>query len=318
MTRKTRPIRILHVVGGMNRGGLETWLMHVLRNIDREQYRMDFLVHGNTPLPYDAEIREMGSRIIPCPHPSRPWRYDRHFTRAVRAFGPYDIVHSHVHHFSGMVLRLARREGVLIRIAHSHNDTSPVDRRAGLPRRLYLRLMERWIARHATLGLACSPEAAVSLFGPRWGQDPTRRILYYGIDLTPFTIPADRAAVRRELGLPERSFVVGHVGRFFPQKNHEFLLEIGAELAQVEPDVRLLLVGDGAPPSYAGAGRRVGFGREGRLHRSSPRCCQAHDGRDGRVPVAFTSRGPPPCLDRGASRRPAVHRIAQSSPGTRT
>ncbi len=47
-----KPVRILHVVGGMNRGGVETWLMHVLRNIDREQYQMDFLVHTTEPYAY--------------------------------------------------------------------------------------------------------------------------------------------------------------------------------------------------------------------------------------------------------------------------
>ncbi|MGD0041301.1 MAG: glycosyltransferase, partial [Isosphaeraceae bacterium] len=218
--RKTTPIRILHVVGGMNRGGIETWLMHVLRHIDREMYRMDFLVHTARPCAYDTEIWDLGSRIIPCLHPSRPWWYARNFFRALHAFGPYDIVHSHVHHFSGLVLRLAHRAGVLMRIAHSHNDASPVDGRARLPRRLYLRLMERWIAHHATLGLAASPEAAASLYGPHWADDPNRRVLYCGIDLAPFRSLLDGAAVRREFGIPDGAYVVGHVGRFFPQKNH--------------------------------------------------------------------------------------------------
>ena len=68
-----RPIRILHIVGGMNRGGVETWLMHVLRHIDRERYQMDFLVQKTAPGAYDDEIRALGSRIIACPHPHRPW-----------------------------------------------------------------------------------------------------------------------------------------------------------------------------------------------------------------------------------------------------
>ena len=40
-------LRILHVVGGMNRGGIETWLMHILEHIDRDLFVMDFLVHTN-------------------------------------------------------------------------------------------------------------------------------------------------------------------------------------------------------------------------------------------------------------------------------
>ncbi len=38
-------VRVLQVLGGMNRGGIETWLMHVLRHIDRDRFQIDFLVH---------------------------------------------------------------------------------------------------------------------------------------------------------------------------------------------------------------------------------------------------------------------------------
>ena len=106
---RTSPVRVLHVLGGMNRGGVETWLMHVLRHIDRNRFRMDFLVHTVNPCAYDDEIHSLGSEIIPCLHPSRPWTYVRNFKRILREHGPYDVVHSHVHHFSGHILRLARR-----------------------------------------------------------------------------------------------------------------------------------------------------------------------------------------------------------------
>ncbi len=62
----SQPIRILHVVGCMDRGGVETWLMQILRNIDRSRFQMDFLVHTAKPGAYDDEIQALGSRIIPC------------------------------------------------------------------------------------------------------------------------------------------------------------------------------------------------------------------------------------------------------------
>lgn len=66
---------------------------------------------------------------------------------------PFDIVHSHVHHFSGYVLRLAQQAGVLIRIAHSHNDTSSLQTKVGFYHRLDLAWTEWWIACYATVGL---------------------------------------------------------------------------------------------------------------------------------------------------------------------
>ncbi len=239
-------VRILHVVGGMERGGTETWLMHILRHIDRDRFRLDFLVHTTQKCAYDDEIRALGSKIIPCLHPSQPWLYARNLKHILREYGPYDIVHSHVHHFSGYVLRLAQHAGVPVRISHSHLDTSQLHAQAGLLRRGYLKLMTQLIDRHATIGLGASRKAAVALFGPTSDADLCREIFYCSIDLTRFQDSVDPVAVRAELGIPADAFVIGHVGRFVEQKNHTFLVEIAAEVAKREPRMRLLLVGDGS------------------------------------------------------------------------
>jgi len=207
---------------------------------------MDFLVHTEKPCPYDDEARTLGSKIIPCLDPSKPWLYARNFKRILSEYGPYDIVHSHVHHFSGYVLYLAKQAGIPVRIAHSHNDTSSAEANAGWLRRSYLTLTEWSIAKFATIGLGCSRNAAASLFGSSYQTDPRWQLLYYGIDLTPFRESVDAVAVRTELDIPVDAFVVGHVGRFDRQKNHEFLLEIAAEIAKREPKMRLLLIGDGS------------------------------------------------------------------------
>ena len=75
------------------------------------------------------------------------------------------------HHFSGVVLRGARRAAVPKRVAHSHNDTSPSDRDAGPARHLYHKVMRREIERHCTVALAASGVAAVALYGPDWQAD---------------------------------------------------------------------------------------------------------------------------------------------------
>ncbi|MFM9265957.1 glycosyltransferase family 1 protein [Tychonema sp. BBK16] len=239
-------IRILHVVGGMNRGGIETWLMHVLRHIDRDRFQMDFLVHTTEPCPYDDEVRALGSKIIPCLDPSKPLLYARNFKRILGEYGPYDIVHSHVHHFSGYVLYLAKQAGVAVRIAHSHNDTSVIDAKAGLHRRLYLTLTKWLIDRYAKLGLSASRQVRTVLFNQAWKTDSRWQILYCGVDLIPFRDIVDSVAVRAEFGIPADAFVVGHVGRFEEQKNHLFLLEVAAAIAQKQPNMRLLLVSDGS------------------------------------------------------------------------
>ena len=240
-----KPIRVLHVVGGMNRGGTETWLMHILRNTDREKFHMDFLVHTSERCAYDDEIRALGSKVIFCANPSRPLQYIRNLKRILKEHGPYDVVHSHVHHFSGLVLYAAHMAGIPIRIAHSHSNTLIRDKRSKFPRKTYLTLMKHLIRRHATCGLAASKLAAVALYGANWETDPRWRVLYCGIDLAPFRESICRAQVRTELGIPMDALVIGHIGRFEEPKNHSFLVDIAVEVLKRNTNVYFLLLGDG-------------------------------------------------------------------------
>lgn len=236
-----RPLRVLHIVGSLNRGGIETWLLHVLRHIDRSSLQMDFLVHTTEPSAYDDEVRRLGSRVIQCLSPSHPLRYARNFGHVLAEHGPYDVVHSHVQHFGGYVLRLAAEHGVPVRVAHGHTGAE----RAGIARRAYTALATRWIRQYATHGCAVSRSAGAALFGTGWGTDPRWRLLYCGLDLAPFSRSPASAVVRQELGIAEDAFVVGHVGRLVEQKNHDFLVDVAGELIASAPNVVVLLVGDG-------------------------------------------------------------------------
>jgi glycosyltransferase involved in cell wall biosynthesis len=237
--------RILHVVGAMNRGGIETWLMHVLRTIDRERFQMDFLVHTDRPGVFDEELLSLGSRLLHCPYAHQPLAYIARFRQLVAENGPYQVVHSHVHYFNGLVLRLAKSMGIPRRIAHSHNDPSSAEARRGLMRHGYAWLASRWIHRYATGGFGGSRCALASLFGDDWQSDQRWHPLSYAIDLAAFRLPIDRAAVCAEIGVPANALLVGHTGRFVEQKNHAFLLRIVQELMRVDPSTHLVLLGDG-------------------------------------------------------------------------
>lgn len=241
---KQLPIRILHVVGGMVRAGTETWLMHILRNIDRDAFQMDFLVHVNEECAYDAEIRSYGSKVIPCLNTSQPWLYAQNFKQILRDNEPYDIVHAHVHHFSGFVLSLANLAGVPIRIAHSHLNSSVVESKSPLYRRLYVGLSKALIATNATAGLAASRQALEDLFYQKTNEQRWH-LLSCGVNLEPFKDVVNSEEVRAELGIPSDAFVIGHVGRFHPQKNHQFVIDIAYEVAKREPKMRLLFLGEG-------------------------------------------------------------------------
>lgn len=240
-----KPIRVLQVVSSMNRGGVETWLMHVLRNIDRTRFHFDFMVHDPRPGGYDGELQTLGAAIIHGPPPGKPLVYARTFRQLIDLHGPYDVVHSHIHHFTGWVLWQSAASNIPLRIAHSHNDTSIAESSASFVRQLYLTAMRYALKQRATHCIAASAEAAQNLFGPNWRDDSRVQVVHCGIDLTPFAPVHRENSLRHQLGIPQDASVMGHIGRFAPQKNHELLLEIASAVIQQESGVHLVLVGTG-------------------------------------------------------------------------
>lgn len=240
------PIKVLHIVGSMNRGGVETWLMNMLRNLDRRQIAMDFLCLSGEPGVYAPEIESLGGGVYPCLlQRTHLIRFSRNFTARLRA-GGYHIVHSHVANFTGFLLWLAARHGVPRRLGHFHTSRVTTEKQAeSCQRNLYLWGMKQLLKRQATRLLACSRTAMAAFMGQDWESNPQCEVLYYGIDLSPFKEEVDGAAVRQELGVPGGAKVIGHVGRFDPAKNHEFLVAVAEELCRRRQDLRFLLVGDG-------------------------------------------------------------------------
>ncbi len=244
-TTRELPRRILHAVGQMNCGGIETWLMHLLRTTDRKHIAMDFLVHTLEPGYYDEELLDLGAKIVFAGSQYTPATLTRNFGRTLAKHGPYHALHSHVGHFSGYLMSLSRMHGIQTRITHSHNDWKRADCNASISRRAYLAAMNSQIRLNATHGIAPSIEAASSLFGNNWQRDPRFHVMHYGLDFTPFSTRINRKEIRNKFGFTPENYVFAHIGSFSFQKNHMFLLDLMQQITRHSPEARLLLLGDG-------------------------------------------------------------------------
>lgn len=240
--RTHEPPRVLHVLRALDRGGVEKWLLDVLRNTPADAWRTEFLVHTTDPGAYDATAVALGAALHQGPDTNRPLRYVTRLQRLLHDLGPFDVVHSHTHFYSGLVLCAADRAGVAVRIAQSHtNMPGP----GGTVRCVYNGLMRRMIDRHATQRVAVSEQAATALFGATH-HGPHVELLPCGLDFSRYADLAPRAALKQRLGIGDRTIVIGHVGRFDPVKNHEFLMDTFVALLGSGLDAHLLLVGTGA------------------------------------------------------------------------
>jgi len=220
----SQPIRILQVVGAMNRGGIETWLMHVLRHIDRERFQMDFLVHTIEPAAYDEEILSLGGQIHRIGNTRKVGSYAFQLNTILRKFGPYRVIHSHAYYFSAIPIAVAAANGIPVRIAHFHPlyDMKP----HSMIRRLYLSGSSWLLSRFATCILANTYATRDSILQSFQGTHPPIDVLYCGLDLSRFHRPVDRVRIRTEMGLPIEQPLVVYVARFTSHKNHRQALRI--------------------------------------------------------------------------------------------
>lgn len=230
------PIRVLHVVTTMNRGGLETMLMNYYRHINRSKIQFDFLVHRDFEADYDREIFDLGGKIYRISRLNPfSFKYHKELNNFFKNHPEYQIIHVHQDCMSSIALKIAMKNKIPIRIAHSHNANQDKNIKY-LIKRFYMRS----IPRYATALFACGVDAGNWMF-----EGKSFKVLNNAIDSNLFKLNTDiRDEVRNALNLNNK-FVVGHIGRFDLQKNHSFLIDIFYEIQKIRTDSILLLIGCG-------------------------------------------------------------------------
>jgi glycosyltransferase involved in cell wall biosynthesis len=236
-------LRILHITPSMDRGGIETLLMNLYRNIDRNKIQFDFLLSSDKEDSYNEEIRELGGKIYHIPSRRKGIFKNRTALDSFfKTHNYYDIIHQHVSSLSYIVpLKFAKKYGIKHRVVHIHNTMGP----KGFLHAVLHRFNRVVINKYCTDKFACSIDAAIWGFGSKELKNKSFHVLNNGVETDHFIYNETiRKKIRTDLNL-EKKFVVGHVGRFSKQKNHEFIIKVFAELKKIRSDSLLLLVGTG-------------------------------------------------------------------------
>lgn len=232
------PIRVLQVIRHMNVGGAETFIMNLYRNIDRSKVQFDFLVFGNGV--FDEEISKLGGKIYYLKYITDIGQIK--FTKQLMDFfnnNTYNIIHSHIDQVSGIILEVAKKCKIQLRIAHSHSTKNS----NGIIGSLYKCYLQSKITKNANILLACGKDAAKWLYK---GKANKALIINNGIEIEKFIYSQEkRLKIRNELKINDNTFVIGHIGRFSKVKNHKFLIEIFEEYLKYNCNSILLLVGTG-------------------------------------------------------------------------
>ena len=230
-------MRILHVVSIMDVGGMESYIMNMYRRLDRTKVQFDFLVHHARRGVFEDEIEALGGRVYHTTlmdDYNLP-KYVRALDRLFREHPEYRIVHGHLNSPAFFYLGAAKRHGVRHRILHCHCPGKINTLKGNIKH-----LVSQISPLNANIRLACSTEAGDYLFKNRDFE-----VIPNGVDAARFRFnPESREEVRRRLGL-DGKFVIGHVGRFYYEKNHEYILDVFKAVRERIPQAALILLGEG-------------------------------------------------------------------------
>lgn len=237
MAKYTKMIKILHIIGKMDRAGAETMLMNLYRHIDRTQIQFDFITFTNQPGDYDTEIIELGGKIIPIIAKHSIQRMFKLY-RFLKKHPEYKIIHTHTLLNNAFHLIAAKQAGVIHRISHSHNTSNG---RKGVIAKIY----EKWSIniniKLATYKIACGQEAAKFLF--RDSKDVF--LLPNAVDIQKMLMIADKNKNYIQEKFNDTTLKIIQVGRMSPVKNHNFSLEIAQELKKRNINFTIYFIGNG-------------------------------------------------------------------------
>lgn len=242
MSISSNPKRLLCIVGGMNAGGAETFLMKIYRELDKKRYQMDFYVNSRDEGFYEKEIISMGGRIY------RSTPKSEGFMKALITLKKFVkkekyryVLRVSQHSLSAFDLMAAKLGGAQTLIYRSSNSKTG----GGIIREILHNIFKSFSIIVPNVKLAPSTEAADFMFGKKSVKRGKVVLIKNAIKVEEFIFTKERRdKIREELKINDK-FVVGHVGRFNNQKNHNFLIDIFNEIIKKNKNSILILVGKG-------------------------------------------------------------------------
>ena len=209
--------------------------MNYYRNIDKDKIQFHFLCdEDSTNIPYE-EIEKLGGKVIVIPPYQKLFKYQKELYRIFKE-NDYKIVHSHISTLSVFPFR----------IAHSHSTSNKKEWK----RNLIKNILRPFSKLYANQFFACSELSGRWLFGEKALKNGKIKIINNAIDLEKFKFNKEkRNEIRKKLNIDENIILVGHIGRFVTQKNHEFLIDVFNEIIkkgkQEKFYSKLILIGQG-------------------------------------------------------------------------
>lgn len=239
-------VRVLHIQRGLPfHEGSSTYVLTLLRSLPRDRFDASLAVLTNpqwgvSPLLTDAEAA--GIRVLTLESKDKLSMQNLTQVLTILRRERIDLVHIHGYKSLATALPAAKFSRLPI-VASTHGWTK------ASARAIAYEGLERGLLRHCHM-ITVGSEALRRDLVARGFDESRVRVVYNAVDAGAIALPADararaRAAVRRELKLPEDCTLVGAVGRLSREKGHRHLIAAMSEFIPLRPEAKVLIVGEG-------------------------------------------------------------------------
>ncbi len=240
-----KPMRVLQAVVANDKGGLTGYVCQNYRFIDKDKVQFDFITYDEI-LDFEDEFTKLGAKFYRFPRANHIFNYYRQF-KAIQKEMNYSTIHFHMSYANIVPLCIAKLVGIKNIIMHSHSteiDSGNIFVRT--LKNIFHSICKNLLGILANQYLACSTDAALWMFPSDVIKNKKYILCKNAIEVSKFNFDESlRLKKRKELFIEDEEHVVGHVGRFTYQKNHEFIIDVFEQLVKINDHVKLILIGDG-------------------------------------------------------------------------
>ena len=239
LNKVSYPIHVAQIMGKFNTGGIKSVLMNYYRNIDRNKIQFDFIVDNDSMSHDYSEIEALGGKVYEIPPVKDLFKYIPTLYKLLKT-NNYKITHAYINTLNVFPMFVAFMARIPIRISENLSTSHSNERKTIL--KILLKPLSKLFP---TNYAGCSELAAQWMFGEDALLKGKVKVFNNAINLPNFEYNYQlRIETRQKYGI-EGMFVIGHIGRYNYQKNHDFLIDIFNETHKLYENVRLILIGYG-------------------------------------------------------------------------
>ena len=242
-------IKIMYApINGIDNGGLSTIAFRLGTNMEEDKVTIDFFATYkiNNDV-YKEKVSKKNGKIFDFDISKdinpvlRKILIMKNFYKVLKQ-NKYDIIHIHIDtaylgFLFGIIAKLCTKSKIIL---HSHSSST-----SGKLKYILHNIFKPTLRYIGDEFFTCSTEAANWMYTKHILKNNVIRIVENGIDINPYLYNEDvRNEYRKNLNLSDK-FIIGHIGRFSKEKNHEFLIDVFYEIYKKNKNAKLILIGSG-------------------------------------------------------------------------